>query len=99
MQFKKDAPLKDSVRPVAQSVYDCLILDMWPTPAGTVDFGIKSERHYGALHYAVRDHGVTPEQLDAAAGDGEAITALIRPDNPYYGVEFRTSWDGLPVPI
>ena len=87
------------VRPLASDVYNCLVFDVWPSPAGAVDFGIDSENHYGALQYAVRNHDVTPEQLDDAMGNGPELTALIRPDNPYYGVKFKTSWDDIMVNI
>ena len=72
-----------------------LVLDVWPSPAQVIDFGIASEAHYAALQYAVGGD-VTPEQLDEALGKGPALTALIRPGNPYYGrVEFKTDWDEL----
>lgn len=87
------------VRKLACDVYTCLLLDVWPSPAGIQDFGIETERHYGALQYAVRDGDVTPEQLDEALGNGKALTALIRPDNPYYGVEFSTAWDNIMTSI
>src|SRR5207253_10209330 len=48
---------------------------------------------------AVREKGVTPEELDDACGDGAALTALISPDNPHHGVEFRTSWQHIMVNI
>src|SRR3954469_5526105 len=78
------------VRPVTQNVYECLLLDVWPNPPGKIDFGIESEDHYGALQHAVCVDDVTPEALDQALGNGAALTALIRPDNPYHGVEFKT---------
>jgi hypothetical protein len=84
-----------TVRPVTQNVYECLLLDVWPTPSGVIDFGIESEDHYGALQHAVCVDDVTPEELDRALGNGAALTALIRPDNPYHGVEFKTVWDVL----
>jgi hypothetical protein len=84
-----------AIRPVTENVFWSLILDVWPNPAGIQDFGLRSDRHYAALQYAVQSDGVTPEELDRALGDGEAITALIRPGNPYCGVTFQTAWDGL----
>jgi hypothetical protein len=84
-----------AVRPVTENVFWSLILDVWPNHAGVVDFGLGSDRHYAALQYAVRDDGVTAEELDLAVGDGKALTALNRPGNPYRGVRFETVWDGL----
>ena len=77
----------------------CLLGDEPPNHTAIVDFGIDSDRHYGALQHAVRNHGVTPEMLDEALGDGAALTALIRPENPFYGVQFKTSWDFIMVSI
>jgi hypothetical protein len=84
-----------AARTVTENVFLSLILDVWPNMAGIVDFGLQSDRHYGALQYAVRNDGVTREELDRVVGDGEAITTLIRPGNPYWGVTFQTAWDDL----
>lgn len=83
------------VRPLPLRLYFCLILDIAPTPAARQDFGIASEQHYGALQFAVKHEGVTPQQLDAACGRGAAIRALVGAENPYYGIEFETAWDRL----
>ncbi len=88
-------PETSQVRKFAIDLYYCLILDTWPSPAVSMDFGVLSQDHYGALQYAVRDHGVTPEDLDRALGNGAAITALIRQGNPYLGIRFTTPWDNL----
>jgi hypothetical protein len=91
-QLRKASP---NVRPLTIDVFKCLLLDLWPSPAGVTDFGIESEQHYLALRYAIEYHGLTPEQLDAAACKGEALGFLIQPDNPYFGVKFTTPWDSL----
>ena len=88
-----------AVRELTESVYNCLILDVWPSPAGIKDFGLESTEHYGALQNAVKHDGVTVEQLDDACGCGSALTALIAAGNPYHGVTFTTVWDTLLVPI
>ncbi len=92
---KADAHSRPPVRPVTQQLYLALILDSWPSPAAVVDFGIDSERHYAALQHAVMQHGVTAGELDNAACNGPALTALIRPDSPFHGLTFTTSWDDL----
>lgn len=58
------------------------------TPAVMVDFGINAESDLQAYRKAVAN-GVTLEQLDAALGDGPALTKLI-------GVPITTVWDFLP---
>lgn len=83
------------VRPLTNHVFECLMLDMWPRPAGKVDFGLDSTEHLGALQHAVKHDGVTPEMLDEALGNGKKLTALIQDDNPYHGVVFETSYDLL----
>jgi len=74
-------------------VYICLKFGGWPSEAGVAAFGIDSTEHLKALQYAVREQGVTPEQLDEALGDGTALTALINPPNPFHGVKFETALD------
>lgn len=73
-----------------------LAMDVWPTPAMVVDFGIDTPHHLGALQYAVRG-GVTAYELDRVMGDGDAITRLVRciPHQPYANVQFRTAYDDL----
>ena len=87
------------VRELARKVYECLLLDVWPSSAGITDFGLKTTQHYAALQYAIREHGVTAEDLDDALGCGPALTELIREDNPHHGVAFTTAWDTIMVPI
>jgi hypothetical protein len=62
-----------------------------------VDFGLKSQEHYEALYYPVREGEITPEQLDVALGKGEQLTALAREarSNPHKQIKFRTDWDDL----
>jgi hypothetical protein len=62
-----------------------------------VDFGLKSQEHYEALYYPVREGEITAEQLDAALGKGDALTALARSarTNPHKAITFRTDWDDL----
>lgn len=80
---------------MATRLYEDLVLDRWPSPAATLDFGIDSSSHLGALQFAVRA-GVTPYDLDRVLGDGPAITQLVRtaPVQPYGFVVFNTVWDG-----
>jgi hypothetical protein len=74
-----------------------VLLDVWPRNAAIVDFGIRSQEHYDALYYPLRHGDITPEQVDAAMGNGRKLTGLVNaaPHNPYKGIEFRTDWDDL----
>lgn len=84
------------IRPLTRELIDCCRLDVWPGYATVVDFGIDSSSHLGALQYAIRDGLVTPQELDAAMGNGVALTAIARRgDNPYGDVKFQTSWDEI----
>jgi hypothetical protein len=87
------------IRRTTAEVYCSLLLDVWPSKDGILDFGIDSTRHLGALQYAVRDDGVTPEDLDDALGDGPALTDLIQPPNPFYGVKFEMAWEKIGVKV
>lgn len=80
---------------LAEGLFDSLVLDMWPSPAAVVDFGIDSADHLGALQHAVAV-GVTAYDLDRVLGDGRAITSLVRnvPGQPYPEIRFATAYDG-----
>jgi hypothetical protein len=85
------------LRPVTRSLITAMLLDVQPSPAAMVDFGIDSQRHYEALYYPLREGEITGEQLDAAYGDGQKLTALARdaPSNPHKDISFHTSWDAV----
>jgi hypothetical protein len=83
------------VREMTTNLVLALEVDIWPSLATCVDFGIKSEDHLGALQYAVREDGVSAEQLDAALGNGPEIQKLLSERNPYRFVTFETDWDHL----
>lgn len=90
---RSEPQLRDTTRNLVEAV----LFDMWPRSAAIIDFGLNSQRHYEALHYAIREGEITPEQLDAALGNGSELTALVRsaPSNPHRDVTFRTDWDEI----
>ena len=86
---------RQEVREMTQNLILALELDIWPSPATCVDFGIKTDCHLGALQFAVREDGISAERLDAALGSGPEIQKLISDRNPYRFVTFETDWDHL----
>lgn len=84
-------------RPVTLNLIDAMVLDIWPRPAAVCDFGIETEAHYRVLHKLVRCGELKTEALDAALGDGPALTRLVNacPSNPAPGIVFRTPYDGM----
>ena len=86
-------PVRDTTRNLVESI----MFDVWPRRGAIVDFGLKSQEHYEALYYPIREGEITPEQLDAALGKGDALTALARSarTNPHKEIAFRTDWDDL----
>jgi hypothetical protein len=101
--LSSDAPRPDqgessgAVRDTTRNLVEAIWLDVWPRSGAIVDFGLKSQEHYEALYYPVRDGEVTAEALDAALGNGERLTALARAahSNPHRDILFRTDWDDL----
>jgi hypothetical protein len=85
--------LRDTTRNLIEAIW----ADEWPRNGAIVDFGLRSQAHYEAIYYGLRDGQITPEQLDAALGQGEALTALARSarSNPHREIAFRTDWDLL----
>ena len=67
-------PLRDTTRNLVEAIW----ADEWPRNGALVDFGLKTQAHYEAIYYGVRERQITPGQLDAALGKGEALTALAR---------------------
>jgi hypothetical protein len=84
-----------SVRPVTRDLVTSILIDAWPGHAAVVDFGIDTQKHYEALYHPIREAEIMPKALDAALGDGPALTAMIRQasSNPHKDVTFSTSWD------
>ena len=87
-------PLGDLAMAIA--LVECLVDDVWPSPATIVDFGIDTPRHLGALQQAIR-FGYTAYDLNRVMGDGPAITKLVNamPRQPYGFVAFHTVYDKL----
>lgn len=84
----------------ADSLFHCLMMDTWPSTAACVDFGLDDcpepelIRRYTALQAAVREGGVTADQLhNALRQSGPGITELIRSAQPDKEVTFTTVWD------
>lgn len=94
-------------REVANQMWEALWSDVFPdNMACLVDFGLDPmtlgsadpTQRFGALQWAVKHGGVTLQELDAALGDGPALTKLVdQEDNPYR-CEFTTAWDGMVDP-
>jgi hypothetical protein len=90
-------PTMTAIRNTTQNLVEAIWADEWPRHGAIVDFGLRSQEHYEALYYGVREGQITREQLDAALGKGEALTALARAahSNPHREIVFRTDWDDL----
>jgi hypothetical protein len=97
--FEQSQPQAEgrAIRPATKNLVEAVLFDVWPRNAAIVDFGIRSQEHYEALYYPLRDGDITPEQVDAALGNGRKLTELVNaaPHNPHKGIEFHTSWDDL----
>ncbi|MCY2944882.1 MAG: hypothetical protein NT142_10200 [Planctomycetota bacterium] len=84
-----------SARPTTRHLVTSILFDAWPNDAAAIDFGIDSQKHYEALYFPVRQGEITPETLDAALGDGQKLTELVRAaaSNPHKDVEYHTATD------
>ncbi len=94
-------------RPTAERLFKAIMADEWPDGmAALVDFGLDGygsrdpdmrQKRYEALHGPIRAKEITLEQLDAALGDGPALTRLVNRcrNNPHKGIVFTTAWDNL----
>lgn len=86
-------PLHDMV--LAEELVECLKNDRWPSRATTVDYGIATPSHLGALQSA-HWGGCNVYDLDRVLGDGKAITQLVQAvqEQCYPDVRFFTVYDG-----
>ena len=88
------------IKSVTQNLFDSIMLDDIGSlrRAAYVDFGIDSHQHFEALYYPVRAGSITIEQLDAALGDGPALSKLVDvQENPHKGIWFNTAYDAISV--
>lgn len=88
------------VRPVTEKLFQAILLDCWPDGfAVCVDFGMdrknRQQVYESYYYYPIRAGEITAEQLDAALGNGPALTQLVRscPSNPHKSIEIKTAWD------
>ena len=70
------------------TLIQAIAMDLWPGTATEVDFGIDNQTIYEAYHTKIRNGSVTPEQLDAALGNGPELTKLM-------GIKIVTVYDDM----
>lgn len=90
---------EQEIQTMAERLYECLMMEVWPLDETCVDFGIFRVEHLGALQWAVRVDGVTRERFVETSGYGEKLNALVSLTNPYRGVRFYTVWDEMRLAI
>lgn len=92
------------VRSVTEKLYTSIMLDIFPnSPAVLCDFGLDGwggsniQMCYEALYYPIRNGEITIEELDAALGNGPALSELVNkcPHNPHKGIHFHTAYDTM----
>lgn len=84
----------------------CIYMDIIPSPATCIDFGIPKDKDptevFGALQWALKRDIVTKEELEDARRNGQKLTKIanktwernngIVQRNPY-ACKIRTDWD------
>lgn len=92
------ARVRSSTKYLWEGIWD----DLLPASMGArVDFGLDGygggnvTERFGALQFAVKKLGVTPMELDAALGDGPALTKLVAHPSNAYACVFATAWDDM----
>ena len=81
-------------RQLTKDFYDLLMMDLPLRMAMVVDFGIETNNHHSVLQLAVRA-GATVEELDAALGNGQKISALVKKYTEIESIDFVTPYDKL----
>lgn len=87
------------IRSVTYNLFNSIMLDMWPRESAVVDFGLADYEHYQALYFPIRRGEISMEALDAALGNGKAITKLVSgcPSNSHVGIVFNIVYDDMTV--
>jgi hypothetical protein len=91
MAQPQDAGGASRIGDTTRNLVESVLLDVWPRQAAIAEFGIRTQEHLEALYHPLRHGEITPEQVDAARGDGRQLTELVNaaPHNPHKGIEFR----------
>lgn len=91
----------DEIRPLTKRLVWNLTMDLPMEVPLIADFGIKTETHYRALKAVLETEAQIEfedlvKELDAAYGNGPALTALVEKYAPQFkGLVFETVWDEL----
>ncbi len=87
------------IRPLVHTLIESLTLDVWPSHATMMDFGISDLDHYAAIQKAVlaaSDAEALRRELNEILGNGPKITAWVRARVAAAPV-YVTCWDDLPM--
>jgi len=90
--------------PNTQLLIEGLVMDTFPVNPVCVDFGIRNmgvspaeeTKRFGALQFAFKKELVTKTELDAALGDGLALTEIVNRGKNPYACTITTAWDNMP---
>jgi hypothetical protein len=78
------------VSPLTKNLYTACVVGRMPDAEVMAAFRIITTNHLEALRSAIREDQVTPRELDHALGHTDRIQALIKPRNPYHGINFAS---------
>lgn len=81
----------------ADSLVKSIFMDVFPSIAVCVDYGISSQTVYEAYYYPIKKGSLSADDLHKMAGDGKKLTEFLKncKDNPHKEIVIKTIYDEM----
>jgi hypothetical protein len=79
----------------ADSLFKAIMMDVFPSLAVCVDYGITSQQVYEAYCCLIKKGNVSADDLHKIVGDGKKLTEVLKncEDNPHKEIIIKTIYD------
>ena len=79
----------------ADSLVKCILMDVFPSLAVCVDYGISSQKAYEAYYFPIKKGIINADDLHRLVGDGKKLTEVLKncQENPHKEIVIKTIYD------